>query len=472
MTLPPLTRTPCDDGPDTGPRAARWRARLARPVSLTRRRAAALSAAVERDWAAALLASCALFACAVAGISGYAPQRLWGTLAAGTYALAALVALAGRRRGLPLALAISVGGAVLVPLVWMATARTGQPEVGVVIRSAGMFLHRGTPYQGAHAIEATHNAYNYDPYLPALAIFGLPRAWLGQGLLTDPRVWFGAVFALAFGWTLKLSEVRRPWLWTAAVIASPVIAYPLTTGGDDLPVLALLCLGLALLRPAAGSGTVAGQGGAWEAGSGSRGDESWPRAGMTTRRIVLGGLVLGLAAAMKATAWPAIAVALALVAARGGWRAAGWLVLAALSVPLAVDGPVLVSQPGPVATNTILFPLGLTKIKTPAASALPGHLIAQLGTWGHWAAIALILAGGLAVAAWLVLRPPQDERAAGWRLVTGLVVMFTFAPATRFGYIVYPLGLACWVLLATFGTAAGRSLPGSRSAAVPAGGRT
>jgi len=159
---------------------------------------------------------------------------------------------------------------------------------------------------------------------------------------------------------------------------------------------------------------------------------------------------------MKATAWPAIAVALALVAARGGWRAAGWLALAALGVPLAADGPVLFAQPGPVATNTILFPLGLTKIKTPAASALPGHLIAQTWAWGHWASIGLILAGGLAITAWLVIRPPRDEVSAGWRLVTGLVVMFTFAPATRFGYVVYPLGLACWLLLARHARAGAR----------------
>ena len=31
--------------------------------------------------------------------------------------------------------------------------------------------------------------------------------------------------------------------------------------------------------------------------------------------------------------------------------------------------------------------------------------------------------------------------------------MFAFAPATRFGYIVYPLGLACWLLLARFARA-------------------
>ena len=32
--------------------------------------------------------------------------------------------------------------------------------------------------------------------------------------------------------------------------------------------------------------------------------------------------------------------------------------------------------------------------------------------------------------------------------MTGLVLMFEFAPASRFGYVVYPLGLACWLLLA------------------------
>ena len=151
---------------------------------------------------------------------------------------------------------------------------------------------------------------------------------------------------------------------------------------------------------------------------------------------------------MKATAWPALAIALALVLARDGKRAAGWLALATIAVPIAVDGPVLIAQPAAVVSNTILFPLGLTKIKSPAASFLPGHLIAEAWGPGHLVAIGLVLLAGLGVAASLVLRPPRDERTAGWRLVTGLVLMFAFAPASRFGYAVYPLGLACWLLLA------------------------
>ena len=429
MTLP-LTRPPRgggsqDTGPRTALRATGWRTWLSQRAALPRQRAAGLCALLERDWAAALLAACALFACAVAAISANAPQRLWGILAAGSYGLAAVAALAGRRHGLRVAVAISVGGALIAPLAWMASSSMGQPEVAVVIRSAALFLHQGTPYQGAGAIATAHSPNVYNPYLPALAVFGIPHALFGGGLLTDPRLWFGAVFVAAFGGALSLSGVSRPWTWTAVVTASPVVAYPLATGGDDLPVLALICLGLALLRP---------------------------RETRSTRWVIVAGLALGLAAAMKATAWPALGVALALVAARDGRRAAAWLMLAALSVPMAVDGPVLFAQPSSVVSNTILFPLGLTKIKSPAASLLPGHLIAQAWSWGHYAAIGLVLLAGLAVAVSLIIRPPRDVHAAGWWLVIGLSLMFAFAPASRFGYIAYPLGLASWLLLSTLTT--------------------
>jgi hypothetical protein len=195
-----------------------------------------------------------------------------------------------------------------------------------------------------------------------------------------------------------------------------LIAFPLSAGGDDLPVLALLCLGMALL------------------GAGSRPASA--------------GLVLGLAAAMKATAWPALAVGLFLVAARDGKRGAAWFAACALGVAGAADGPVLVRQPGAMLANTVMFPLGLTKIKSPAASILPGHLIAQAWTGGHWVAIGLVMISGLAVAGSLIARPPRDSHAAGWRLVAGLALLFMFAPASRFGYFIYPLGLAAWLLIA------------------------
>jgi Glycosyltransferase family 87 len=374
-------------------------------------------AAIRWLWVAALFCACAFFAGGVTVFSANSPQRLWGLLAACAYAAAAVAVAVWRRHGIALALAIAAGGALVAPLAAMASTGVGQPEIAVIIRSAALLLHHGTPYQAPAALSAAPGFGAYNPYLPALAVFGLPHALFGGGLLTDPRLWFGVVFVIAFGRALSAASVPHAWRWTALVTASPVIAFPLSTGGDDLPVLALMCLGLALL--------------------GSR------------PRPAAAGLVLGLAAAMKATAWPALAVALAVVAARDGRRGVAWLVMPALGVAAVADGPVLATQPGAMAVNTILYPLGLTKVKSPAASVLPGHLIAQAwGSAGHWAAITLVLMAALAVAASLIARPPRDACAAGWWLVAGLTLMFTLAPASRFGYFVYPLGLAAWLLLA------------------------
>jgi hypothetical protein len=163
---------------------------------------------------------------------------------------------------------------------------------------------------------------------------------------------------------------------------------------------------------------------------------------------VAAGLILGLAAAMKATAWPALAVALALLGARQGKRAAVMFGLPAAGIAVIADGPAMAVAPGAMVVNTIAFPLGLAKVASPAASALPGHLIAATGSAGRWAAISLVVAAGLAVAIWLLIRPPADVHAAGWRLVTGLTLLFLLAPASRAGYFIYPLGLSAWLLLA------------------------
>ncbi len=153
---------------------------------------------------------------------------------------------------------------------------------------------------------------------------------------------------------------------------------------------------------------------------------------------------------MKATAWPAVPVFAAMLAARdaarSAWRFAG--VAFGLAVLLSVaSAPAALGHPWAFMQNTVLFPLGLSKYKTPAASPLPGHLLATTGMAGHWAAVALLAVAGLGFAGSLVVRPPADARAAAWRLALGLAVLFTLAPATRWGYFMYPIGLAGWLLL-------------------------
>jgi hypothetical protein len=376
-------------------------------------------ALIRRHWVAALFAASAVFAAITALTSSNAPERVWGAFGAVSYAASAIVAATGGRRGISLAVLISVGGALAAPLAWMSGAGMAQPEVVVIIRSAAMLVHRGTPYASPAALAAAHNWHAYDPYLPALVAFGIPRV-LSGGLFTDPRLWFGIAFVAAFGSAVRIARVPRPLWWTMLVTASPVIALPFAAGGDDLPVLGLMCLGLALVY------------------RGSR--DQWPWAAAA-------GLALGLAAAMKATAWPAVAVVAVLLAARQGWRAVTWFAVAVLGAAVATDGPTLAAHPAAALANTVLYPLGLAKVASPAASNLPGHILASAGSWGHWTALALMLLAAAGIGLSLIVRPPKDAHGAGWRLALGLALLFALAPASRVGYFVYPLGLAAWLLV-------------------------
>ena len=392
---------------------------------------------VRRDWVACGFAMSAVFALVTALTSSNAPERVWGAFATVSYAASAVTAAAAGRRGVSVAVLISLGGAVAAPLAWMAVTGMAQPEIGVIIRSAAMLVHRGTPYAGPAALAAAHSWRAYDPYLPALIVFGVPRAFAG-GLFSDPRIWFGVAFVATFGAAVRIVGVLRPVWWTVLVTASPVVALPLAVGGDDLPVLGLMCLGLALVS------------------RGSRSQWRWAPAA---------GLALGLATAMKATAWPAVAVVAVLLVARQGWRAVTWFAAAVLGVALAIDGPAVAAHPAAALANTVLYPLGLAKVVSPAASLLPGHLLASTGTFGHWTALVLMVLAGAGVGAWMIVRPPAAAHAAGWRLTLGMALLFVLAPASRVGYFVYPLGLAIWLLLSRWPELLSRwpELPGGLS---------
>ncbi len=279
---------------------------------------------------------------------------------------------------------------MLGPLAWMTATGQEQPEVAVIVRSADLLVAHGNPYESQAQIAPTGNPNSYNPYLPGLTLFGLPRALKWPVPLSDPRLWFGLSFAAILMFALMRARAPDPWRWTALIIATPVIALPIVVGGTDLPVLALMCLGLAFLR--------------------------------AEPRPVAAGLALGAAAAMKATAWPALLVAAALLAAGGGWRPVAKFAATAAAVCVAVAGPFAVLWPRALVQNTIMFPLGLTKIKSQAASPLPGYLLAQTGSVGHVVAVALLAGAGLAVAASLVFRPLVDARAAALRLAVGLTL--------------------------------------------------
>ncbi len=366
----------------------------------------------------------AIYATALAVESGHA-DRTWAIWAAVGYGVTTLVLWLMKDRKILLIwpLLLSLIGALAAPLTWLATRVTPTAEVTVLSQSASLLLHHGTPYLPAGQLDSW---LSYNPYLPVMAVFGMPKALGARGLFADPRLWLTAVsIALIFA-AFTVAAAHRHCdscrynvlLSTVFIAASPVIAFPLAVGITDPPVIALMFLTLALIARPSG--------------------------------VMKAAAALGVAAAMKATAWPAVPVFTAMLAARDGlknaWRFVGIAVLVggALAVLMA---PAAMADPYAFFQNTVLFPLGLTKHKTPAASPLPGHVLADTGAAGHWAAVGLLVAAGIAFAVWLIVRPPTDARSAAWRLALGLTAMFTLAPATRWGYFVYPIGLVGWLLL-------------------------
>jgi hypothetical protein len=387
---------------------------------------------LPRTWLIAAFAACALYAGGVALFTTNPLHRFWGVAAACAYLAAALVATVWKSRGtVDLALIATFCGAVLVPLVWMAWHGQSQPEVTVVARSADSLIHHGTPYESPKQLAATTDPNAYNPYLPLMALFGLPQALAGQGTLADPRVWFGVVFLIVFAIALRVGGAKDYLRWSLLVTASPVIAFELAVGGTDVPIVAFLCLGFAFL---------------WRA-----------------RGEIAAGLALGIASSMKSTAWLALVVAFALLYVRDGQRAAWRFTVTAIAVMVVCVGPFLVTRPGSLIKNTVLFPLGLASVKSQADSPLLGHLIADTGHLGHAIVVGLLVASGVGVALSLVVRPPKDVPAAVIRLVIGLSLLFILAPSTRFGYFIYPLALVLWLVV----TMAGRRARAAQSPAAP-----
>jgi hypothetical protein len=375
---------------------------------------------MRRRWLAGIFAVSVLWAILVAVISNDHVHQLWGEMAAVGYGLAlAVVLLLRHARTADIALGVSFLGGLLLPLGWLAAEGLWQPEVGVVANSGWALIHQGTPYADPAVLAGTTNVDAYNPYLPVMSLFGLPRAFFDLGLLTDPRVWFGAVFLLVFWLALREGGAHDPGRWAILAAGSPVIAFELAVGGTDVPMVAFLCLGFAYL---------------------------W------VRKPVLAGLALGIGASMKATAWPALLVAIALLWVREGGRAVRRFTLAALGVIVVCLGPFIVGHPKAIVVNTIEFPLGLASLKSDARSPLPGYLISS--TWpgaGHTIVVVMLALAGLAVAASLVFKPPRSVPQAVVLLAGAMTLMFVLAPSTRFGYFIYPAALAIWLLAAWAG---------------------
>ncbi len=323
---------------------------------------------------------------------------------------------------------IALFGATIVPLamevVWRSEGNAAlhvQPEVVVVEQAGDRAAHGKDPYRvvdrNGHIVIHQHTEPIYElyyPYLPGMVVFGFSTGSRVEARLTDARIQF-LIFTALVG-LFALSRLRPPTdargraLQVLTVL--PTAALPLATGGDDMPVVALMLLGLVALK---------------------------------RRRPLLAGLALGAASSLKFTAWPLALLALWAASDARHRRAAVRYAVGVLVVMGPVVLPVALRNPSAFVDNVIRFPLGLAGVSSPAASALPGHILVATFPGIHRIYVAAIVVVGGAALVWrLRRRPPQNAAQVagltGWVMLIALLV----APATRVGYLLYPINLFVW----------------------------
>ncbi|WP_409492532.1 glycosyltransferase family 87 protein [Amycolatopsis sp. cmx-11-12] len=383
-------------------------------------------------------AGCLIFAGINTAVAEFYGYRVWANFAVAGYGLAVVhtswLMIAGRR-GKPLSGAlgsrwIGIGAiglfAMILPLGmlvirrltgvdWLITPNSwaAQPEVWVIERSAKLLLENGTPYVDVTALGRAAEVNDYTPYGPVMTVFGLPRALFGGGpvanALTDAR-WMFALAAVACV-LLTLRLLKWPKIPVSAAqlaLACPLTALTWAVAGPDLAIVGLLVLSVALA---------------------------------TTGRAILSGLVLALVISAKLIVAPAAVVLGVLLLTRRGPRALGGYAAALVVTTVVLHVPVYLVDPKAFIEHVFRFPLGMGVIKSPAASPLPGRLIASLGPVGTAVSFALLGIAAVAILVWLVRRPPVTGSDALLRIAAGLGALILLTPATRYGYLVYPLVL-------------------------------
>ncbi len=151
-----------------------------RELATGRSDAEASPVALPRRWLATIFLVFAAYAGLVALTSALSVHRTWAVFALAGYAAAA-ASTCWPRRGVDLALLVSVAGALALPLGWLAASGAAQREIYVISRSAWMLLHHGTPYRSAAALAGTTNPDAYNPYMPAMSLFGAGNQTLHGG---------------------------------------------------------------------------------------------------------------------------------------------------------------------------------------------------------------------------------------------------------------------------------------------------
>jgi hypothetical protein len=381
---------------------------------------------------AAIYGGSALIAVGVAVLAGIPIFREWGRLALAPYIVAAAAALGlareGRRSPRPRAWLVSFlfVGVVLLPLglqvAWRARTGPGlhvQSEAVVTEEAAKALLDLRNPYEASYIdgplAARPLGTKTHFPYMPGMLSFGLPRALFGDHPWADARLWFLAGTVIAFSiavrrWRAPSDRRLEAGQWLFLVPTGALLA---TTGGDDLPVVGLLLLSLVLVRE---------------------------------RRWLGAGIVGGLAAGLKLTSW--VVLPFFVLAAGTDRRSRLRMGLAAMTVAATFVAPFVAWGPSAFVEDTLRFPLGVGEQRTPAETPTLGGVLVEAFPSARAPLTVLVVVVGVGLWGWLLVRPPApDVGAAARRSGLAFLAVIVLAPASRVGYLVYPVNLLAWAWL-------------------------
>lgn len=185
-------------------------------------------------------------------LSGFDTHVTWAHSAAIGYCIAAFVGLAPINLGISrtaLARVVATIGSVIVPFITLTSGQYPmQSEINVVARSGDLLLRNGIPY-----LPDATNVTDINPYLPMMAVFGVPRALLARtgidpgsawNAVGDPRLWCALIAGIAIWGSLRILGSLNWWSAGAALllVASPTVALELCASGVDLPLAGFLIL--------------------------------------------------------------------------------------------------------------------------------------------------------------------------------------------------------------------------------------
>jgi len=323
-------------------------------------------------------------------------------------------------------------GSLAIPLgyeiLWRFDGVAGshqQPEV-VTVEVGGKDLVRGKdpyhdlvrlPHAVAYHAPGEPDYAGFLPYLPVMALMGIPSdIWPNNGL-SDARIFFclTTLVVAAVAMYLCRAPGRRKIRAIQALVILPLASLPLATGGDDIPVVACLLLAVVLAQ---------------------------------RRRPFASGVVFGIASAMKFTAWPLAAFALFAARGRKDERRPLTMLAGILVVAVPAIFPFVLKGPFALVDDVVLFPLGLSAIPSTAASALPGHvLVSEFPSLSRALPISVAIVLAVLLARHLYKHTPKTVSEVCTLTAIVMTALILLAPNPRVGYLLYPINFFVWAYL-------------------------